>query len=69
VKAISDSSEEMTSTITTGISINHLISILAALMGGWVWLKFGVGTLFVFAGIMAIGNLLLAISIPREPAK
>jgi len=69
VKAISDSNEEMTSTITTGISINHLISILAALMGGWVWLKFGVGTLFVFAGAMAIGNLLLAMTIPKETAK
>ncbi len=69
VRAISHSNEEVTATITTGISINHLISVLAALAGGWVWLKFGVGTLFVFAGAMAIGNTLLAMTIPKETAK
>ncbi|OQA82802.1 MAG: Major Facilitator Superfamily protein [Lentisphaerae bacterium ADurb.Bin242] len=69
VRAISNSNEEVTSTITTGISINHLISILAALAGGWVWQKFGVSMLFVFAALMAIGNLLLAVTVPKEAGK
>ena len=68
-RTISHSNDEVTATLTTGISINHLISILAALAGGWVWQKYGVSMLFVFAALMAIGNLLLAVTVPREPAK
>ena len=65
VREISDSQEEMTSTLTTGISINHLISILAALAGGMIWQKFGVGVLFGFAAVMALANSAFALTIPR----
>ena len=36
VRGISDSREEVTATLSTGISVNHLISIIVALGGGWV---------------------------------
>ena len=65
VREISDTQEEMTSTLTTGISINHLISILAALAGGILWQKFGVGVLFGFAAVMALANSAFALTIPR----
>jgi len=48
VREISDSAEETTASLTTGISINHLISIFAALAGGLIWEKFGFGVLFSF---------------------
>ncbi|MGE4565385.1 MAG: MFS transporter [Victivallaceae bacterium] len=66
VKAISDTPDEVTSTLTTGISINHLISVLAALAGGWIWREFGVGVLFTFAAVMAVCNTLYAITIPKS---
>jgi MFS family permease len=67
VKEISDNAEEVTATLTTGISVNHLISVFAALLGGWIWSRFGVETLFVFAGVMALGNSLFAAAIkPRS---
>lgn len=66
VRDISDSAEEVTATLTTGISINHLISILAALAGGWVWQKFGVGVLFSFSAVMALANSAFAMLIPRK---
>ena len=39
VRDISSSTDETTSTISTGISINHLISIATAPLGGWVWMR------------------------------
>ena len=66
VKELSDNREEFTSTLSTGISVNHLISILVALFGGWVWKNFGVEALFTFSATMAIGNTLFAITIPKK---
>lgn len=64
VRDISANEEEITASLTTGISINHLISILAALLGGIVWKYVGVGWLFTFAAIMALGNSAFAMTIP-----
>ena len=58
--------DELTSTLSTGISINHLIAILSAPIGGWIWMKFGVEHLFVFSAIMAICNTLFAMTIPKK---
>ena len=66
VKDISDNKDELTSTLSTGISINHLISIIAAPVGGWIWLRFGVGTLFAVAAVMALLNSLCAFFVPRR---
>ena len=65
VRKISASQDELTSTLSTGISINHLIAIMAAPLGGWVWARFGIGVLFSFAAVMAILNTLFAITIPK----
>lgn len=66
VRDIADTPDEVTSSLTTGISINHLISIASAPVGGWVWHRFGVEVLFGFAAVMAIANTLCALLI-RKP--
>ena len=66
VRRISSDPSELTSTLSTGISINHLVSILIALAGGWVWTRFGVGWLFAFAAVMALFNSAFAWTVPRE---
>ena len=66
VKRLAANHEEVTGTLTTGLSINHLISVLAALIGGWVWKSVGVEYLFVFAAVMALANSWYASTIPRE---
>ncbi len=68
VRQLAENQDELTSTLSTGISINHLISILAAPAGGWIWMKWGVGMLFAFAAVMAIFNSLFAMTLPK-PAK
>lgn len=65
VRKISGSQDELTSTLSTGISINHLIAIMAAPLGGWVWQRYGIGVLFSFAALMAIFNTLFAMTIPK----
>lgn len=65
VREISDSNEEVTASLTTGISINHLISIFAALAGGYIWEHFGFGVLFSFAAVMALCNSAFALTLPK----
>ncbi len=65
VRQISASREELTSSITSGISVNHLISILCAPLGGWIWIRFGVEYLFGFAAIMALLNSAFALTLPK----
>jgi len=65
VKDIAPSREELTATLSTGISMNHLISILVGVFGGMVWARWGVGTLFAFSALMALANTGMALCIPR----
>lgn len=66
IKSISDNREEVTSTLSTGISINHLISIVIAVAGGLLWERLGMETLFSLAAVFGLGSLLFAGSLPRH---
>ena len=63
VKDLSDSPEETRATISTGVSVNHLISILIALFGGWIWHTLGIETLFVLSAILGLINSAYAATI------
>lgn len=66
VRDLSSSSDEITSTLSTGISINHLISVLLAPLGGWIWMRWGVGTLFSLSALLSIANSFCAMQIPMS---
>jgi len=68
VRDLSKNADEITATLSTGLSINHLISIAAAPLGGWVWKSFGVEWLFTFAAVMALCNTLFAMTLPKPAA-
>lgn len=63
VQDISDNQEEMRATISTGISVNHLITIFIALLGGWVWNVLGIETLFVVSAVLGLCNSAYAATI------
>lgn len=63
VQDISDSKEEMRATISTGISVNHLITIFIALLGGWIWKTLGIETLFVVSAVLGLCNSAYAATI------
>ena len=63
VQELSDTSEEMKATISTGVSINHVITIFIALFGGWIWQTLGIQTLFVLSAILGLCNSAYAATI------
>ncbi len=63
VQDISDSRNEMKKTISTGISVNHLITILIALFGGWIWKVLGIETLFIVSAVLGLCNSAFAATI------
>ena len=63
VQSISDSKEEMRATISTGISVNHLITIFIALLGGWIWKVLGIETLFIISAVLGLCNSAYAATI------
>lgn len=66
VQDISDSKEEMKATISTGISVNHLITIMIALFGGWIWQTLGIETLFMLSAVLGLCNSAYAATIKTK---
>jgi len=66
VQRIASNQEEITATISTGISVNHLISILIALMGGWIWKVTGIEVLFSLSAFLGLMNSIYAATIKKS---
>lgn len=64
-RTLSDSQEELSATLSSGISINHVITVFVALSGGWVFDAFGPGVLFVIAALLALANSAFALTVKR----
>ncbi len=71
VQDLADSAEEVRSTISTGVSVNHLITILIALFGGWIWQALGIETLFMLSAALGLCNSAYAatIKVPEKKEK
>ena len=67
VQDIADNNEEITATLSTGISVNHVISIIIALLGGLIWKLFGIELLFSLSAFLGLLNSLYAASITTTP--
>ena len=63
VQDIAESQEEITATLSTGISVNHVISIFIALLGGWIWKVTGIEALFSMAAFLGLLNSFYAATI------
>jgi predicted MFS family arabinose efflux permease len=66
VKSIAESQDEVTSTLSTGLSINHLVSIVIAMAGGVFWAKMGTELLFSAAALFMVGSFLFSLTLPRH---
>lgn len=69
VQDISDSPEEVRATISTGISVNHLITILIALFGGLIWQSLGIEVLFIISAVLGLCNSAYAATIKTNKKK
>ena len=66
VQDLADNPDEMRATISTGVSVNHLITIMVALFGGWIWKTLGIETLFVLSAILGLCNSAYAATIKTK---
>jgi len=69
LRSISWDKDEVTSTLSMGISLDHLVSILAALAGGYVWSLWGSQWVFFFAAAFSLGNLFVAYRVQPDMEK
>ena len=60
---LSDNADEIKATISTGVSINHAITIFIALFGGWIWQTLGIETLFIVSAVLGLCNSAYAATI------
>ena len=63
VQELSDTQDEVKATISTGVSINHVITIFIALFGGWIWQSLGIETLFIASAVLGLCNSAYAATI------
>ena len=64
-RTLSESQEELTATLSSGISVNHVITVFYAVFGGWVFDQYGAGVLFASAAALALANSAFALTIPK----
>lgn len=63
VQDLAGNADEVRATISTGVSVNHFITILVALFGGWIWKVLGIETLFILSAVLGLCNSAYAATI------
>ena len=66
VQDLADNPEEVKATISTGVSINHVITIFIALFGGWIWETLGIETLFIVSAVLGLCNSAYAATVKTK---
>jgi len=66
VQDLADNGEEVKATISTGVSINHVITVFIALFGGWIWETLGIETLFIVSAVLGLCNSAYAATIKSK---
>ena len=69
LRSIAWDHDEVTSTLSMGISLDHVVSILAAIAGGYVWTKWGSQWVFFLAAAFSLGNLFVANRVQPDKEK
>ncbi|HPJ03659.1 MAG TPA: MFS transporter [Candidatus Limiplasma sp.] len=67
LRSIAVNKEEITSTLSAGTSLDHVVAILAAQLSGLVWTLWGPQWVFFIAAFFSLGNLFVAWKIPKDP--
>lgn len=66
LRQIAVTKEEITNVLSTGISLDHIVSILAAQLSGLVWTFLGPQWVFFLAAFFSLGNLFVATQVRRD---
>jgi len=66
LRSIAVNDEEITATLSTGISLDHIVAIIAAQLSATVWDQWGPQWVFFFAAFLSLGNLFVAWRLPSD---
>jgi MFS family permease len=69
MRSIAWSPEEVTSTLSMGVSLDHVVTIFAAIAGGYIWTQWGSQWVFFMAAFFSLGNLYVAYRVQPEAEK
>lgn len=69
VRQIALDDADITPTLAVGMSLDHIVGISSALLGGFIWHNWGPWYVFIFSAVLAVGNLLIALSISKKSAQ
>lgn len=68
LKSIAETPDDITPTLSVGLGLDHIVSIIVAYLGGLAWITIGAQYIFYIVAALSIINLVVAIRV-REPAK
>ena len=66
LRSIAVDKTEIAPTLSTGMSIDHAISIICAMLGGLVWNAWGPQYVFFIAAVLSLGNVMVAFCLPKS---
>ena len=66
MKSIAITEEDVTPSLSTGMALDHVLSIIFAVICGGVWDKWGPEYVFVIAAILSIANFIAAYGIKKD---
>ena len=59
--------EDITQTLTMGVTIDHIFSISVALLGGFIWVTWGYQFVFLLGAAIAVLNFFSALRVKTNP--
>ena len=66
LRTIALDKSEISPTLSTGMSLDHVISIVGAFLGGLTWEAWGPQYVFYIAAVLSLGNVIVAVKLPRK---
>ena len=66
MRSIAIKPEDVTPTLSTGMALDHILSILSAFLCGFIWREWGPQYVFVFAILLCVGNIAVAWRIRKD---
>lgn len=66
MRSIAIAPEDVTPTLSTGMALDHVLSIGSAVLCGQLWQQLGPQYVFVFAALLSVGNMIVALRIRKE---
>jgi len=66
VRQIVVKDEDITPTLAVGMSLDHIVGISSAIVGGLIWHNLGPWYVFIFSSVLAMGNLIIAHKVSKQ---